>query len=357
MPPAAAQSFEEAVKPLVRESCVRCHGVRPVTPLNLVDLDYDLSDHEAFKTWAKVFEPLDRSEMSPATAPQPDAAVVDAALASLKRSLTDANREARGVQRTPLRRLTRLEYGYTIQDLLHVDEVVGAELATMLPAEADSGGFDTVAVNQSMSPLHVQSYLEAADRALDAALVVGPPPPVEHRRIDYAKSQYLFTLADCDFLGCGGIVKLDDAYAAISDGAIFLFHSGAEGYAVPYPVRYRVTAEAYPYQADTPVTLTLYRGTQPVAAASLDELIGAWELVGETPRTVEVTPFLRPGDLVAPSLADNDFPGADSPDGYFAPEKHARDYTREGIARSSSGPASWYFCPIVSSPPREECVL
>ena len=140
-------------------------------------------------------------------------------------------------------------------------------------------------------------------------------------------------MTDCPTLGCGGIVKLDDAYATISEtGSTFLFHSVAEGYAVPYPGRYRVTVEAYPYQADTPVTLTLYRGTKPGAAASLDELIGAWDLVGETPRTVEATPFLRPGDLVSPSLADQDFPGADSPDAYFVPEKHARDYTGEGIA-------------------------
>lgn len=331
--PAAAQSFEEAVKPLVRESCVRCHGVRTVTPLNLVDLGYDLSDHEAFSTWVKVFERLERGEMPPASAPQPDAAVVDAALASLKRSLVDANLAASGGQRAPLRRLTRLEYGYTIQDLLGVDEAVGTELATMLPAEADSGGFDTVAANQSMSPLHVQSYLQAADRALDAALVVGPPPPVERRRIDYADSAYLSVMTDCPTLGCGGIVRLDDAYATISEtGSTFLFHSDAEGYAVPYPGRYRVTVEAYPYQADTPVTLTLYRGSKPGAAASLDELIGAWDLVGETPRTVEATPFLRPGDLVSPSLADQDFAPADSPDAYFVPEMNARDYSGEGIA-------------------------
>ena len=331
--PRSGPVVRRGVKPLVRESCVRCHGVRTVTPLNLVDLDYDLSDHEAFSTWVKVFERLEQGEMPPATAPQPDAAMVDAALASLKRSLVDASLAASGGQRAPLRRLTRLDYGYTIQDLLRVDEAVGTELATMLPAEADSGGFDTVAANQSMSPLHVQSYLQTADRALDAALVVGPPPPVERRRIAYADSAYLSVMTDCATLGCAGIVKLDDAYATISEtGSTFLFHSVAEGYAVPYPGRYRVTVEAYPYQADTPVTLTLYRGTKLGAAAALDELIGAWDLVGETPRTVEATPFLRPGDLVSPSLADQDFPGADSPDAYFVPEKHARDHTGEGIA-------------------------
>ena len=52
---ATAQSLQEDVRPLVRESCVRCHGVRTVTPLNLVDLGYDLSDRETFATWEKVY--------------------------------------------------------------------------------------------------------------------------------------------------------------------------------------------------------------------------------------------------------------------------------------------------------------
>ena len=184
--------------------------------------------------------------MPPASAPQPDQALVDTALVSLKTALVGANLTARGGQRTPLRRLTRLEYGYTIQDLLHLDEAVGAELATLLPAEADSGGFDTVAANQSMSPLHVRSYLEAADRALDAALVVGPPPAIQHHNIDYAKSPGLFGLSDCDFLACGAILKQDDGYATFSQvSATFMFHSMSEGFGVAYPGRYRVSVEAY----------------------------------------------------------------------------------------------------------------
>ena len=72
VPPVSAQSFEDRVKPLVRESCARCHGVRTTTPLNLVDLGYDLTDHETFAAWEKVYERLERGEMPPATAPQPD---------------------------------------------------------------------------------------------------------------------------------------------------------------------------------------------------------------------------------------------------------------------------------------------
>jgi len=235
---ASAQSFEDNLKPLVRESCVRCHGVRTVTPLNLVGLGYDLSDHGTLKTREKVYERLARGEMPPTTAPQPDAAVVDTALTSLKRALVDANLAARGEQRTPLRRLTRLEYGYTVSDLLHLDEAVGTELARGLPAE----------------PYH----------------------------IDYAKSPYLYGISRAKALGVEIVKQLDDAYVAFFDfGSTYTFHSLQEGFGVPYPGRYRVSIEAYPYQADTPVGLMVYKGRLPGVAVSLDELIGSFEFVGD----------------------------------------------------------------------------
>jgi hypothetical protein len=304
---ASAQSFEDDLKPLVRTSCVRCHGARTVTPLNLERLGFDLTDRETFQAWEKVYERVDQGEMPPASMPRPDQAVVDTALGSLKRALVDANLATRNDQRTPLRRLTRLEYGHTVSDLLHLDEAIGAELAQGLPAEADSGGFDTVAANQSMSPLHVQSYLQAADRALDAALVFGPQPPTEPYFIDYAKSQYLYGISQARAVGLGSIKQLDDAYVAFFDfTSTYTFTSLREGFGVPYPGRYRVRVEAYPYQADTPVGLMVYKGRLSGVAASLDEMIGSFEFVGDTPKTVEVTPFMRPGDLIGVAPADLD---------------------------------------------------
>ena len=299
---ASAQSFEADLRPLVRDSCVRCHGVRTVTPLNLVDLGHDLTDHETFQTWEKIYERIERGEMPPATAPQPDRATVDAALGSLRRALIDANLAARGGQRTPLRRLTRLEYAYTIQDLLGLDEAIASGLSLNLPAEADSGGFDTVAANQSMSPLHVQSYLAAADRALDTALAVGLPPPVDTYEIDYASSRYLYGMSRAKGLGLGVVKELDDGYAMFYDVGTYIFHSMTEGVAIPYPGRYRVTVDAYPYQSDAPVNLMVYRGRMSGQAASLDDLVGSFDLTG--PRTIELTPFLRPGELVSVSPGD-----------------------------------------------------
>ena len=335
---ASAQSLEADVTPLVEASCLRCHGDRTLTPLNLARLGFDLTDHETFQAWERVYERLETGEMPPSTAPQPDGAVVETALGSLKRALVDANLSARGERRTPLRRLTRLEYAYTIQDLLGIDNAIATELSLMLPAEADSGGFDTVAANQSMSPLHVRAYLDGADGALDAAIALGPPLRIEPYEIEYVKSRMLEFHSKEEILGGGVVLKLDDAYVTFSKYAsTYLLHSLSEGFAVPYPGRYRVTVTAYPYQANTPVTLTLYKGylSGGLPAPLLDELIGSFDLVGDAPRTVEVTPFLRPGDLVSPLLADADAPFYDNPDIYYQPDMNVRDYAGEGIALKS----------------------
>ena len=332
--PAAAQSFEAEVTPLVETSCLACHGDRTVTPLNLSSLGFDLTDRETYRAWERVYERLESGEMPPAAvARRPDAAVVETALGSLKRALVDANLAARGEQRTPLRRLTRLEYAYTISDLLRIDEAAGEILSRGLPAEADSGGFDTVAANQGMSPLHVRSYLDAADRALDTALAVGPRPPTERRVIEYVKSRGLAFSSNAEFLGGGAVKKLDDGYATFSPAAsTYLLHSMTEGYHVPRPGRYRVAVEAAAYQAETPVTLTLYRGSSQGGPASLDELLGSYELVGDAWQTVVITPFLSPGELISPAVADADFPPGDDPLSYFQPDKNVRDYEGEGIA-------------------------
>ena len=245
--------------------------------------------------------------------PSPDAAIADPALAALEAG-TDQKpiSPARGPQRTPLRRLTRLEYQYTISDLLNIDPEIAAAIAGSLPAEADTGGFDTVAAKQSRAfPACTSAvYLDAADAALDVALNVGPRPETDRFRVEYAKSRYLSYMHDGEFLGGGITIQLEDAVATFFDTAsTYMFHTDTEGYTVPRPGRYRVSVAAYPYQADTTVTPTLFKGAEGVAAsANLTDLIGVFDLAGDAGRTVEVTTFLKPGDVVSPSVADLEVP-------------------------------------------------
>ncbi len=300
-----AQSITSDVERLIESSCISCHDTETETELNLERIGRDLSDGDTFRVWERIYDRVVSGEMPPESEPRPDETVRITSLASLKSALVLASQSARGDQRASLRRLTRLEYGYTIQDLLHLDAAVAKELAETLPSEADSGGFDTVAANQSLSSLHVRGYLAAADRALEEAIRLGPKPKVNRFNREYARSTHLNAIANARGLGLGIVLPLEDAVVAFFDfGATYTFHSQTEGFDVPEPGRYRVSFEAYPYQAKSPVGLTVYRGRMAGTSASLDELIGSFELDGDATHNFEMSPFLRPGDLVSPSVAD-----------------------------------------------------
>ena len=330
-----ADSFEAEVKPMLEASCLLCHGEGTVTPLNMQELSYDLGDAEVYRIWQHIYNRIERGQMPPMEVTDTVQSLIDNALAALKPALVDANLAARGGSRTALRRLTQLEYAYTLQDLLHLDAETATAMASELPAASDTGGFDTVAKNQDISSLHVRGYLRAADRALNAAIQLGPRPDSERFEIEYRKSPYLHQLSTQETFGLGVTKLLDDGVATFFDNvSTYAFYTESEGYNVPTPGRYRVTLDAYPYQADSPVILTLYSGKKQGIVASLDNLIGSFDLVEPEGRVVEVTTYLEPGMLVAPSLADVDFRG-ENPGIYYLPENFVTDYKGEGIAMKS----------------------
>ena len=331
---AAAQSFKADVAPMIDASCMYCHMAVMQSAIDIENLGDDLSDPATFRAWEKIYDRVDRGEMPPVGAPKAADTVVQTAMSSLNDALVAASLDARDGQRSALRRLTRLEYAYTVQDLLQIEAEVGATLGQMLPAEADSGGFDTVAAKQGISPLHVRSYLDAADRSIDAAIVLGPRPPTARHEIKYAESGYLNFMHDAEILGGGITKKLDDGVVMFFDtGSTYMMHSESEGYAVPYPGQYRVGMEVRAYQAGSPVTATLYRGVKQGVTAQLSDLIGSFDLLDDTYQAVEVKTYLRPGHLLAPSVADLDME-ADALK-YYQPTENIKDYDGEGIAIKS----------------------
>ena len=64
----------------------------------------------------------------------------------------------------------------------------------------------------------------------------------------------------------------------------------------------------------------------------MDNLVGSFDFVGDLPRSVELTPFLCPGDVISPAVADADAPPDVVTSDYFEPRGNFRDYEGEGIA-------------------------
>src|SRR5262249_28726942 len=89
-------------------------------------------------------------------------------------------------QTTHFRRLTRLEYERTMQDLLGLQ----IEFGSRLPEDGKSkDGFRNDGDALRMSPLQYETYLPIADDALAEAIVSGPAPVVHRYRLSVNEKQ------------------------------------------------------------------------------------------------------------------------------------------------------------------------
>jgi hypothetical protein len=163
-----AWSAPEFMKPFLESNCIDCHDSETRKGgLNLADLVYDPAQRANAMTWEHVFDRVARGEMPPKNKQQPVAGEKTAWLAELSQSLRSASlasqqKEGRG----PVRRMTRLEYENTVNDLLHLK----VDLAGLFPDDAVTAGFDKVGEGLTLSATHFARYQEAADKALAEAI-------------------------------------------------------------------------------------------------------------------------------------------------------------------------------------------
>ena len=165
----------EIPRAFLKAHCVECHDADAKKGgLDLTALPSKV-DGEAFAMWVKVHDRVRSGEMPPKKAPRPDSKDVDAALSVLAKDLTVADRSRQSSEgRSRLRRLTRVEFENTIRDLLGMPAL---KLKESLPQDGKAHGFDRLADALDLSFVHMESYLAAVDKALNAALCPLPEPP------------------------------------------------------------------------------------------------------------------------------------------------------------------------------------
>lgn len=180
----SAQTSGDAKAPpevaaLIQEFCVECHGSdKAKAGLDLKHLKFDLSDPRAFTTWVRVHDKMAAGEMPPSDEAQPLPDKRHEVLRSLDRAMRAASLEQQKKEgRVPLRRLNRTQHEHTLNDLLGVS----VQMATVLPEDASRSGFDNVSEALDVSSTHLLLYQNAAEVALDAAIVFRPPPALNFR--------------------------------------------------------------------------------------------------------------------------------------------------------------------------------
>jgi mono/diheme cytochrome c family protein len=288
-PAAAAQTQNTSqaalpadIGPFFQKYCVDCHG--PDQAEGGLRLDTlaagsaaaDFGVVEKARMWTKVVDRLAADEMPPKDAPQCSPEERKRVVGWLNDSLLAADRAAQPPAGSlVLRRLNRVQYENTIRDLLSID----LELQDRLPADGRAFGFDNVGSALSLSSAQMEAYLDAADAALDAAIVTRPKPAGVKSRISG-----LAALSDITGRRNGAILELEDA--TIGFGRL-QFHASRD--AAPEDGTYRVRCSFFGYQSQGKPVEVYVRSMHKTG----DDVIGYYQIKPDVPEVLDLRVKLK----------------------------------------------------------------
>ena len=154
---------------LVKQYCVTCHNDRAKAgQMSLASFDAaQAADH--LELSEKMIRKLRAGMMPPAGARRPDAAQLKALAIALETRVDRAALVNPNPGSRPFQRLNRADYARAVKDMLGID----VDVASLLPADTISNGFDNVADSQAFSATLLESYLRAAARV--TAFAIGDP--------------------------------------------------------------------------------------------------------------------------------------------------------------------------------------
>src|SRR5262245_15477639 len=264
-----------------QQYCHTCHaGEKPKGDFRLDSLSQIFGDKENREKWLTVVKQLKSGVMPPKGKPRP-AADETKALTDWIDARVAAAETARNAQQglAVMRRLNRVEYENTVRDLLQVD----VELKDVLPVDTVPGGFETSAEALHFSSHLLANYLEAADRALDAAVAGGPRPAQVKRRIDMKSATRRQGVSR----------NLDDGVAIFASDlssniqtVLWSFLTRDRG-----KDRFRISADAY--QSEKPVLFHVNGGTSDLGEEPY--LIGYFEAPPGKPTVIEFVEQMEVG--------------------------------------------------------------
>jgi mono/diheme cytochrome c family protein len=297
-PLAAAQSsaaapVPAALQPFIKAHCTECHDA-DVTKggLDLTALPYG-GDPRSHERWVRVFDRVKAGEMPPPKKARPDAAAAKAFLAVLEKDLTTQHLAMRG---TVLRRLNRIEYRNTIEDLL--GQEVG--LYEDLPEDALSHGFDTNGEALGLSEVHLRRYLAAAETLLANQELRETAPARTTRTLSMAET------------GGGSRALKENMWLRRDDGAVILFSAGQFPSTIVDNLKlteggvYTVRMDVEIYQSDAPLVVELWHGN--FGKGSDNRIVGYQKLMPGKPQQIELTAWFRPGDTIRPMIDGMKYP-------------------------------------------------
>jgi hypothetical protein len=169
--------FDRHISPLLTTYCVSCQsGLDAPAGIALNFTDEEAARHVATTEddfWSRVATNVAMGQMPPAYAPRKP---TDAERALLLDWINNNVLTANGMPDPGpfiVRRLNNREFANTVRDLLYLPP--DYDVASDFPADERGDGFDNNAATLTISPLLIENYLAAAERATEAALALSEP--------------------------------------------------------------------------------------------------------------------------------------------------------------------------------------
>ena len=194
------QTFDEKIKPFLKQNCMNCHNTETGTAGVRVDTLTPAFEDRHLALWESMARRINSGSMPPKGLPQPSvedrkfvADWINLGIEAAKQRPTPKN----GV----VRRLTVTQYRNTLKELLQLED----DLTDRLPPDAISkDGFVNNTETLQLSPLLVESYFEIAEEALKRAIVDPKvPPTIQDFRMDFGTSVNPRPLKEKLILGAG----------------------------------------------------------------------------------------------------------------------------------------------------------
>ncbi|NQW48745.1 MAG: DUF1592 domain-containing protein, partial [Planctomycetes bacterium] len=157
---------QDSTRPILAAHCLKCHGPEDTQGAFRLDtLSTAIDTIEAADRWQQVLNVLNSGEMPPDEAKQIEPAAKADLLDDLAHVMVAARKSlADSGGAVTMRRLNRREYGNTLRDLLGVEIDVQE-----LPADMQSGRFDTVGSGLFISADQIEQYHSLGMTAIDEA--------------------------------------------------------------------------------------------------------------------------------------------------------------------------------------------
>jgi hypothetical protein len=165
---AAAESFQQTLRPFVAKYCFDCHsGEAAEAELSLDSYKTPASMREDRPAWQRVLRMVRGREMPPEDMPQPTTAEVVTVTRWIEEEITRVDCSGPiDPGRVTIRRLNRVEYANTVRDLLGV----AFDPGDRFPADDVGYGFDNIGDVLMLPPLLMEKYLDAAEEIAPRAI-------------------------------------------------------------------------------------------------------------------------------------------------------------------------------------------